>query len=157
MGTELPLRAEDFYTSPSGADDPCYQRSTPGNPQSVSTKNVLLIHPPSYTDSFILFLKSCLLFGKVRRSDITSVPINITHFESTSQVTDYNVRNALDSTGVVSNNQDPLHLPGFKELDKLVCVDFIAKLPDAYTHDSGLGVGGAIDTDAYMLQVMPHA
>jgi hypothetical protein len=104
------------------------------------TKDLFIVHPPAYTDSFILFLKAMMLFGKV---------------------TDFNVRGSLRASSLPGSSQDPFILPGFKALDTLVCHDFFASLPPQYQHQYGIGTGpegnGSFDTDAYMLHVAPHA
>ena len=105
------------------------------NPQDLTTPDLFLDHPVGYTDSFLLFLKSVMLFGRV---------------------TDYNTRSTL--RGQPNKHQNPLQLPGFHELDLLVCVDFPSRLPPGF--NSHLGVsedGGALDTDLYMAHVVPHA
>ncbi|KAH9950496.1 hypothetical protein B0H21DRAFT_537444 [Amylocystis lapponica] len=125
IGTELPLRSIDFETDSGIAS----------NPQNLKTKDVFIRHPPLYTDSFLLFLKSVMLFGRV---------------------TDYNTRTGLHN-GVPSRNQNPFHLPNFEELDQLVCLDFLEHFPPDYKH---LGVGedgGSVDTDLYMAHIVPHA
>lgn len=129
IGTEFPLRQEEFYSN----------RQVPSNRQDMFTKDLFTIHPPLYTDSFILFLKAMMLFGRV---------------------TDYQVRGNLQQSSLPSTSQDPFHLPGFEALDRLVCHDFIENLPSIYKNNYGLGTamsGGVLDTDAYMLHVAPHA
>ncbi|EIN14198.1 hypothetical protein PUNSTDRAFT_58483 [Punctularia strigosozonata HHB-11173 SS5] len=128
IGTELPLRNEDFLT---------IEAHVPSNPQDLASKDVFVWHPPQYTDSFLLLLKSVMLFGKV---------------------TDYNVRSNLRSTSPPSKNQDPFHLPGFEDLDKLVCTDFLENIPQGYKQNYGVGdVTTGVDTDLYMVHIIPHA
>ncbi|TFK57178.1 hypothetical protein OE88DRAFT_1650795 [Heliocybe sulcata] len=105
------------------------------NLQSLITKDVFITHPPQFTDSFLLLLKAVMLFGRV---------------------TDYNVRGNLRSPYPPSKNQDPFQLKGFKELDSLVCVDFLNSLPPNY-RDVYVGEGNTVDTDLYMVHIIPHA
>ncbi|CCM05167.1 uncharacterized protein FIBRA_07376 [Fibroporia radiculosa] len=126
IGTEFPVRALDFE-----ADS-----NIPSNPQDLSTNGVFTLHAPEYTDSFILFLKSVMMFGTV---------------------TDFITRSNLRATVPPSKTQNPFHLQGFPGLDKLVCVDFLESFPQMYKH---LGLGGSVgvlDTDLYMAHVVPHA
>lgn len=112
------------------------QSGIASNPQDLVAKDVFIRHPPEYTDSFLLFLKSIMLFGLV---------------------TDYNTRSNLRASAPPSKNQNPFHLQGFSELDKLVCVDFLESFPQQYKH-LGLGDGlGTLDADLYMARIAPHA
>ncbi|KAJ7631002.1 hypothetical protein FB45DRAFT_793800 [Roridomyces roridus] len=129
LGTELPLRNNDFES----------EIAVPSNPQDLATPNVFIRHPPQYTDSFLLLIKAVMLFGRV---------------------TDYNVRGNLRAPTAPSKNQNPFHLDGFKELDKLVCNDFLESLPQIYKNNSGITdghAGCAVDTDLYMVHIIPHA
>ncbi|KAJ7786406.1 hypothetical protein B0H16DRAFT_1490342 [Mycena metata] len=96
---------------------------------------VFIRHPPQYTDSFLLLIKAVMLFGRV---------------------TDYNVRGNLRAPTAPSKNQNPFFLEGFKELDKLVCTDFLESLPRIFKNNYGV-MDGALDTDLYMVHIVPHA
>lgn len=129
LGTELPLRTEDFES----------EAHVPSNPQDLSTLDVYTRHPPQYTDSFLLLIKSVMMFGKV---------------------TDFNVRGNLRAPTPPSKSQNPFLLEGFKELDKLVCDDFLARLPPIFRNNSGITEtpeGATLDTDLYMVHIIPHA
>ncbi|KAJ6503448.1 hypothetical protein C8R47DRAFT_1106227 [Mycena vitilis] len=131
LGTELPLRNSDFES----------ENVVPSNPQDLAAPDVFIRHPPQYTDSFLLLIKAVMLFGRV---------------------TDYNVRGNLRAPTAPSKNQNPFFLDGFTELDKLVCTDFLESLPLIYKNDPGVGVtdareGCALDTDLYMVHIVPHA
>ncbi|XP_006454415.1 hypothetical protein AGABI2DRAFT_214436 [Agaricus bisporus var. bisporus H97] len=129
LGTELPLRTVDFES----------ELAVPSNPQDLSTPDVFIRHPPQYTDSFLLFIKAVMLFGRV---------------------TDYNVRGNLRAPTAPSRNQNPFFLEGFNALDKLVCHDFLDNLPQAYKHTTGLADASEesnLDTDLYMVHIIPHA
>ena len=93
-------------------------------------------HPPQYTDSFILFLKAVMMFGKV---------------------TDYNTRSNLRSAAPPSKNQNPFVLPGFEALDRLVTQEFLHSFPIELKHLGVSDDGGALDTDLYMAHITPHA
>ncbi|KAJ7038108.1 hypothetical protein C8F04DRAFT_1089586 [Mycena alexandri] len=109
--------------------------AVPSNPQDLSTSDVFIRHPPQYTDSFLLLIKAVMLFGRV---------------------TDYNVRGNLRAPTAPSKNQNPFFLEGFKELDKLVCTDFLESLPRIFKNNYGV-TEGALDTDLYMVHIVPHA
>ncbi|KAF7966072.1 hypothetical protein HWV62_40230 [Athelia sp. TMB] len=129
LGTELPLRNEDFES----------EQFVPSNPQDLASADVFTRHPPQYTDPFLLSIKAVMLFGKV---------------------TDFNVRGSLRSASAPSKNQNPFFLPGFEELDKLVSSDFLESLPHIYKNNYGVSdqpTGSALDTDLYMVHVIPHA
>jgi hypothetical protein len=112
----------------------------PDNPQSLFTQDVFTIHPVEYTDSFLLLIKAMMLFGKV---------------------TDFGVRTNLRALAPPSRIQNPFLIPGFEELDRLLCMDFITSLPPRFR--SGFGElesmygGGGLDTDLFMVHLVPHA
>ncbi|KAF9056260.1 hypothetical protein BJ165DRAFT_1336075 [Panaeolus papilionaceus] len=129
LGTELPLRTEDFES----------EAPIPSNPQDLSSPDVFTRHPPQYTDSFLLLIKAVMLFGRV---------------------TDFNVRGNLRAPTAPSKNQNPFALSGFQELDQLVSTDFLESLPQMFRHNSGVTDapdGSSLDTDLYMVQIIPHA
>jgi hypothetical protein len=129
LGTELPLRNEDFES----------EAAIPSNPQDLSTPDIFTRHPPQYTDSFLLLIKAVMLFGRV---------------------TDFNVRGSLRAATAPSKNQNPFFLPGFEALDKLVSTEFLESLPHIFKNNSGVTdapEGGSLDTDLYMVHIIPHA
>ncbi|KAI0321367.1 hypothetical protein OF83DRAFT_1100013 [Amylostereum chailletii] len=127
IGTELPLRGIDFEANHEVRD----------NPQYLYTPNLFTEHPLQYTDSFLLLLKAMMLFGKV---------------------TDFGVRANLRAP---TFGRNPFRLPGFEDLDRLVCVDFLESLPPMYKHSfnetESIYGGGGLDTDLYMVHLVPHA
>ncbi|KZT72765.1 hypothetical protein DAEQUDRAFT_545058 [Daedalea quercina L-15889] len=125
IGTEFPVRAEDFE-SDSGV---------PNNPQNLATRDVFIRHQPQYTDSFLLFLKAIMLFGRV---------------------TDFNTRNRLRH-GLPSKNQNPFQVSGFHELDQLVCMDFLESFPPPFKHLEIGGDAANFDSDLYMARIAPYA
>ncbi|KIM85323.1 hypothetical protein PILCRDRAFT_817327 [Piloderma croceum F 1598] len=129
LGTEFPLRNEDFES----------EQFVPSNPQDIVTPDVFIRHPPQYTDPFLLVIKAVMIFGRV---------------------TDFNVRGSLRTGAAPSKNQNPFFLRGFEELDKLVSSDFLNSLPHIYKHNHGVGdapSGSILDTDLYMVHIIPHA
>jgi len=130
IGTELPLRSLDFETN----------QAVPDNPQSIHTPDVFTTHPEGYTDSFLLLIKAMMLFGKV---------------------TDFGVRANLRAEAPHSRSQSPWATPGFEELDRLVCTDFISSLPlhfrKNFSELESMYGGGGLDTDLYMVHLIPHA
>lgn len=77
------------------------------------------------------------------------------------RVTDFNVRGNLRAPTAPSSNQNPFFLEGFDQLDKLVCMDFLESLPALYKHNNGVTDApdglGSLDTDIFMVQIIPHA
>lgn len=76
------------------------------------------------------------------------------------RVTDFNVRGNLRAPTAPSKNQNPFFLSGFKELDKLVCCEFLENLPQVFRHNTGVTdapEGTTLDTDLYMVHIVPHA
>lgn len=70
------------------------------------------------------------------------------------RVTDHNTRSTLRSTPTKSQN--PFVSTSFKDLDQLVCDDFLENIPTNYKH-LGFSDNGGVDTDLYMVHVVPHA
>ena len=76
------------------------------------------------------------------------------------KVTDFNVRGSLRAPTAPSKNQNPFYLDGFEALDKLVSNDFSENLPPLFKNNHGVTdtpEGGALDTDLYMVHIIPHA
>jgi hypothetical protein len=76
------------------------------------------------------------------------------------KVTDFNVRGSLRAAAPPSKNQNPFFLDGFEELDKLVSSDFLNSLPHIYKNNYGVSDapnGSTLDTDLYMVHIIPHA
>ncbi|KAG2159959.1 uncharacterized protein EDB93DRAFT_1073536 [Suillus bovinus] len=129
IGTELPLRGEDFDS----------EQLMPSNPQDMCTEDVFTTHLPKYTDSFLLLIKAIMMFGRV---------------------TDFNVRRNLRAPTAPSKFQDPFQSSGFADLDRLVYNDFLENLPTMFkmTGANELpGNHGSVDTDLYMVHIIPHA
>ncbi|KAN0100701.1 hypothetical protein V8E55_000685 [Tylopilus felleus] len=55
IGTELPLRGEDFHS----------EQLIPSNPQNMRSEDIFTTHLPRYTDSFLLLIKAVMMFGRV--------------------------------------------------------------------------------------------
>jgi hypothetical protein len=112
----------------------------PDNPQSLFTPNVFTSHPEEYTDSFLLLIKAMMLFGRV---------------------TDFGVRTNLRASAPLSRTQNPFAILGFEELDQLVSTDFVASFPprfrNAFSELESMYGGGGLDTDLYLVHLVPHA
>ncbi|KAI1793941.1 hypothetical protein LXA43DRAFT_884711 [Ganoderma leucocontextum] len=126
IGTEMPLRRVDFEMD----------ANVPHNPQDLFSESLFTQHPAQYTDSFILFLKAVMMFGRV---------------------TDYNTRSNLRASAPPSKNQNPFALHGFEDLDRTVAQDFLQSFPQEYKHIGLTDDGSSLDTDLYMAHVVPHA
>jgi hypothetical protein len=103
------------------------------------TESFLTTHAREYTDPFILLIKATLLFG---------------------QVTDFNVRNGLKGAAGVPNPIPLAETPQFKTLDHLVSSGFLNSLPPGFKHCLGVGEhpdGSRVDTDLYLVHILPHA
>ncbi|KAH8102434.1 hypothetical protein BXZ70DRAFT_928561 [Cristinia sonorae] len=125
IGTELPVRCSDF--------DSCSNIAR--NPQDLATTDLFTRHPAMYTDSYILFLKAVILFGRV---------------------TDHNTRSHLRTPNMAVKSQNPFLIPGFQDLDNLVSHEFLDSLPSSMKH-LGVKDDGSLDTDLYMVHIVPHA
>jgi hypothetical protein len=76
------------------------------------------------------------------------------------KVTDFNVRGSLRAGAAPSKNQNPFFLSGFEELDKLISAEFLNSLPHTYKNNHGVNdapSGSTLDTDLYMVHIIPHA
>lgn len=76
------------------------------------------------------------------------------------RVTDFNVRGSLRAPTAPSKSQNPFYLEGFEALDKLVSHDFLESLPHIFKNYNGVTDvpdGNNIDTDLYMVHIVPHA
>lgn len=76
------------------------------------------------------------------------------------RVTDFNVRGSLRFPPAPSKHQDPFQFPGFADLDRLVSNDFLENLPSMFKLTSANdrpGSHGSLDTDLYMVHIIPHA
>ncbi|TDL28495.1 hypothetical protein BD410DRAFT_226567 [Rickenella mellea] len=130
IATELPLTKVDFYSD----------RSPYTRPQDLASDNFFTDHPPEMTDSFLLFIKAVMLFGKV---------------------TNYNNRWQLRTPADPAMWGNPFESDELTVLDKLVSSGFIESLPPTYknyletlSQSPGLGV---VDSDLFMVHVIPHA
>jgi hypothetical protein len=145
----------------------------PSHPQTLHSEHMYIHHPINYTDPFILFLKSVMLFGRITDYSVRMgirAPL-LQHgrgagFDETSprhHGHDHLSPNAnpnLPRTPSPVNMDDPRSAPGFRVLDRLVSVEFINSFPPPFR--SCLGVGDAgdgsnFDTDLYMAHLVPHA
>jgi hypothetical protein len=76
------------------------------------------------------------------------------------RVTDFNVRGNLRAVSPPSKNQNPFFLSGFEELDAIVYQKFFGSLPPIYKNNCGLSDTpecATLDTDLYMVHIIPHA
>ena len=77
------------------------------------------------------------------------------------KVTDFGVRTNLRASVPVSRIQNPFVIPGFEELDRLVSMEFINSLPprfkNSFSELESMYGGGGLDTDLYMVHLVPHA
>ena len=184
IGTELPLRALEYelevFVSFSRLRSYRTLRSlqleVPPNPQTLHTPAVFIRHPIAYTDSYILFLKSVMLFGRVTdytvRMGIRSPLVNYGRYEPVSSpgmtgITPPTSAMGLGSPPLVQAHGSPMHTqedprnaPGFKSLDHLVSTEFVGSFPVMYRNCLGVGMaadGTNLDTDLYLAHLVPHA
>jgi hypothetical protein len=77
------------------------------------------------------------------------------------KVTDFGVRTNLRASVPLSRIQNPFLIQGFEELDRLVSMDFIDRLPprfkSSFSELESMYGGGGLDTDLYMVHLIPHA
>lgn len=128
-------------------------------------------HPINYTDPFILFLKSVMLFGRVTdysvRMGIRAPLMNHGRGMGLDDEPQHrhhglspNSNPNIARTPSPVSNDDPRNAPGFRVLDRLVSVDFVNSFPPPFRSCLGVGDGGDgsnLDTDLYMAHLVPHA
>jgi hypothetical protein len=141
----------------------------PSHPQTLHSESLYTRHPLHYTDPYILFLKSVMLFGRITdytvRMGIRAPLMNHGKTDDSSpfyhglspnaQTTRFSHRATSPAVG-----GDPRDAPGFRSLDCLVAVDFINNFPPNYRSCLGVGDGAdgsQLDTDLYMAHLVPHA
>jgi hypothetical protein len=77
------------------------------------------------------------------------------------RVTDFGVRTNLRAAVPMSRIQNPFLIPGFEELDGLVSTEFFASFPprfkNSFSELESMYGGGGLDTDLYMVHLVPHA
>lgn len=146
------------------------------NPQTLHTQEVFIRHPIAYTDPFILFLKSIMVFGRVTdytvRMGIRSPLVNYGRYEPVSSPGLTGITPPTSAMGLGSppiaqphpssthTQEDPRNAPGFKSLDHLVSTDFVENFPAMYRNCLGVGMaadGTNLDTDLYLAHLVPHA
>ncbi|KAI0286941.1 hypothetical protein BGY98DRAFT_942832 [Russula aff. rugulosa BPL654] len=130
IGTELPLRTQDFETNQAIVD----------NPQSLFTPDVFTIHPEEYTDSFLLLIKAMMVFGKV--TDF-SVRTNLRASAPLSRVQNPFATPGFEELDRLVSSEFIASLPPrFK--------NGLSELESMYG-------GGGLDTDLYLVHLIPHA
>ena len=77
------------------------------------------------------------------------------------KVTDFGVRTNLRASAPMPRIQNPFLISGFEELDRLVSMEFITSLPQRFKNSfselESMYGGGGLDTDLYMVHLVPHA
>lgn len=76
------------------------------------------------------------------------------------KVTDFNVRDSLKTAAKAIPTIPATHTAEFKELDRLVTYEFLHSLPPGYRSCLGAGDqpdGNAVDTDLFLVHLLPHA
>jgi hypothetical protein len=74
------------------------------------------------------------------------------------RVTEFNVRTGLRSSGGIERSGNITTSKAFMNLDRLVQNDFLEKLPPTFKDPiGGAGVHSRIDTDLYLVHLLPHA
>ncbi|KIY62449.1 hypothetical protein CYLTODRAFT_438894 [Cylindrobasidium torrendii FP15055 ss-10] len=129
LGTELPLRNEDFES----------QVGVPSNPQDLSSPNIFTKHPAQYTDSFLLLIKAVMLFGRVTDYNVRG---NLRAATAPPKHT-----NPFTLDGFEALDKLVSH-------DFLESIPYIYKTNKGVTDAVG---GSTLDTDLYMVHIVPHA
>ena len=76
------------------------------------------------------------------------------------EVTDHNTEFQLRHPVSPRKTDDPYTIATFAALDRLVAVDFLASLPDEYKNyivSLSQTHGAAIDTELYLVHLVPYA
>ncbi|EGO03916.1 hypothetical protein SERLA73DRAFT_84116 [Serpula lacrymans var. lacrymans S7.3] len=132
----LPVRGDNFETGALIA---------PEDRQWSHDKEMLILHPPDQTDSFVLYIKSTMLLSRVK---------NFNHrFRSRHHCGDIAATPTHGySRDSMFNNLDARTAPGFMELDELIAV-FKASIP---SHLKDPFMNGGVDSLLYTTSLVPH-
>ncbi|KIJ68347.1 hypothetical protein HYDPIDRAFT_173098 [Hydnomerulius pinastri MD-312] len=130
LGTELPLRGEDFDT----------EQLIPSNPQDMSTEDVFTAHLPRYTDSFLLLIKAIMLFGRVTDYNVRG------NLRAPTAPSKHQDPFALHGFGDLDN---------LVHHDFLENLPHMYRFNMGVTDVSGNIQ--SVDTDLYMVHIIPHA
>ncbi|KAF8481091.1 hypothetical protein DFH94DRAFT_441748 [Russula ochroleuca] len=130
IGTELPLRSQDFETNQRIAD----------NPQSLFTPDVFTTHPKDYTDSFLLLIKAMMLFGRV--TDF-SVRTNLRASAPLSRIQNPFITHGFEELDRLVSTEFIASLP--------------PRFRNGLSEVESMYGGGGLDTDLYLVHLVPHA
>ncbi|KIO25598.1 hypothetical protein M407DRAFT_25078 [Tulasnella calospora MUT 4182] len=135
VGTEPPLQRVDFEA----------ETGVPSNPQDLTAEGLFTRHNPLYTDPYLLFLKACLLFGRVTDYNTRMV----------------NLRNAPRSEPTFSSSSASLQHPPNPSTSSATDFKGDPRMAAGFLQQSGMGLedvnGTALDTDLYMAHIVLHA
>ncbi|KAG0708958.1 hypothetical protein DFH29DRAFT_1036272 [Suillus ampliporus] len=129
IGTELPLRGEDFDS----------EQLMPSNPQDMCAEDVFTTHLPKYTDSFLLLIKAIMMFGRVTDFNVRGnlrVPTAPNKFQDPFQLPGFADLDRLVYSGFLENLPSMFKMTSANEI-----------------HSNR----GSVDTDLYMVHIIPHA
>ncbi|KAG8857244.1 hypothetical protein FRB96_005919 [Tulasnella sp. 330] len=146
----MPCRLNDFNR---GAIVPQNAR------QHLLSRNMLVTHPSLVTDSFTLYLKASVIFGKVRsfnhryKQHHDVLCTNIT----SSSMAGWCSPNVSEFTASMSPEKpsDPRETKEFKELNGLINA-FIACIPKEFKDPVGVTTGAKLDPTLYVAHLLPH-
>ncbi|KAG1755187.1 uncharacterized protein EDB91DRAFT_278719 [Suillus paluster] len=129
IGTELPLRGEDFDS----------EQLMPSNPQDMCTEDVFTTHLPKYTDSFLLLIKAIMMFGRVTDFNVRGnlrAPTAPSKFQDPFQLPGFVDLDRLVYSDFLENLPSMFKMTSANELP---------------------GSHSSVDTDLYMVHIIPHA
>ena len=109
-------------------------------------------HAPDHTDSFLLFIKAVMLFGLVTDMNTDIQLRSELKPETFSPLRCVGI-GASQNIVLTTGRRDQ----SFLALDKLVAVDFLDRLPFEYKRYLQHMSESPIDTDLYMVHLIPHA
>ncbi|KAF9229389.1 hypothetical protein BS17DRAFT_824999 [Gyrodon lividus] len=130
IGTELPLRGEDFDT----------EQLIPSNPQDMITEDIFTTHLPRYTDSFLLLIKAIMMFGRV------------TDFNVRGSLRAPTAPSKHQDPFVLPGFSE---LDSLVHLDFLENLPHMYRFNIGVTDVSGSAQ--CVDTDLYLVHIIPHA
>ncbi|KAG8882849.1 hypothetical protein FRB97_007673 [Tulasnella sp. 331] len=145
----LPCRLKDFTN---GVTVPKQTR------QHLLSRNMLVTHPPLFTDSFTLYVKAAVIFGQVRTFNRRYKQHYALNVQSTGLL--YDGWSSPSDSGSTpppggAKNRDPRETKEFKALDDLIGA-FIASIPKEFQDPVGRNTGAKLDPVLYVAHLLPH-
>ncbi|KAG8857248.1 hypothetical protein FRB96_005923 [Tulasnella sp. 330] len=122
-------------------------------------QDMLVTHPPLFTDSFTLYIKASVIFGQVRTFNRRYKQ----HYDLASMQSirpgsgSWSPSSGSESTSPsgTAKARDPRETREFKALDVLIGA-FIASIPQEFKDPVGLSTGARLDPTLYVAHLLPR-